>query len=561
MKPILLRVIRAVSLCVLPLITVQLAGAQMVWTDISTQQGLPVGVKLFSGQQTSPGLIAYYAEIDLKNKNFVVHPYFSQPMRTTSAIAALKGALVAVNGGYFSADASVSAILEPNSLKARNIAALTRDGKSFPVTRSFLAINKDFTVSVDWIYHFSNEIADIVKFANPTANTTTTPAPVPVRANGTAYDNLLMGLGGGPTLIKNGAVRITHDEEVFFGSGIDWTTPRPRTAVGYTADGKLLMFVAEGGRVESPGATLQTVAQLMLSIGAVEAMNLDGGGSTTMAVKGALFNRPNGGTFQRSVPTILAVVPADSLKLPDSDLQGVILDTEMQEVVFSNNGDGWGTTANAGFYGSSPARISLIGDGSNFVDYRPKLDAAEYEVYGWWVSSFNRAPNTPYTVTHAGGQTMVRVNQQQNNASWVSLGKFTFTGTAADNVRISNDAATSSAGSQTYVVADAVRFVKRGTATSDDDERILPHAMHLEQNYPNPFNPFTMIEFTLAESQHVKLQVFDAIGRRVSDVVSGIMPAGIHRVSFDASRLSSGRYMYRLSTPSGVQSRVMTVVK
>ncbi len=546
---------------VLLLAAVRPINAQLVWTDISAQQGLPAGIKLFSGQQTSPGLIAYYAEIDLKNKNFVVHPYFNQPMRTTSAIAAQKGAIVAINGGYFSADASVSAILEPNSLKARNIAALSRDGKSFPVTRSFLAINKDFSVSVDWIYHFSNEISDIVKFANPTANTTTTPAPTPVRANGSAYDNLLMGLGGGPTLIKNGVVRITHDEEVFFGSGIDWTTPRPRTAVGYTQDGKFIMFVAEGGRIESPGATLQTVAQIMLLLGAVEAMNLDGGGSTTMAVKGSLFNRPNGGTFQRSVPTILAVVPADSLKLPDSDLQGVIIDTEMDEVVFSNNGEGWGTTANAGFYGSSPARISLIGDGSNFVNYRPKLDAAEYEVYGWWVSSFNRAPNTPYTVTHAGGQTTVRVNQQQNNASWVSLGKYVFTGTSSDNVRISNDAAASSAGSQTYVVADAVRFVRRGAPTSTVEEPVLPKGLHLAQNYPNPFNPFTMIEFALSESEHVQLEVFDVVGRRVVEVVSGRMSPGSHRVAFDASRLSSGRYMYRLSTPSGVQSRVMTVVK
>jgi hypothetical protein len=546
---------------ILLLAVVRPMSAQLVWTDISAQQGLPAGIKLFSGQQTSPGLIAYYAEIDLKNKNFVVHPYFSQPMRTTSAIAAQKGAIVAINGGYFSADASVSAILEPNSLKARNIAALTRDGKSFPVTRSFLAIKNDFSVSVDWIYHFTNEIGDIVKFANPTANTTTTPAPTPVRANGSAYDNLLMGLGGGPTLIKNGVVRITHDEEVFFGSGIDWTTPRPRTAVGYTQNGKFIMLVTEGGRIESPGATLQTVAQIMLSLGAVEAMNLDGGGSTTMAVKGLLFNRPNGGTFQRSVPTILAVVPADSLKLPDSDLQGVILDTEMDEVVFSNNGEGWGTTANAGFYGSSPARISLIGDGSNFVNYRPKLDAGEYEVYGWWVSSFNRAPNTPYTVTHAGGQTTVRVNQQQNNASWVSLGKFTFTGTSADNVRISNDAGQSSAGSATYVVSDAVRFVKRGSTTDLDDERILPQALHLEQNYPNPFNPNTVIEFELPEAQDVRLQVFDVTGRLVGDVFTGRVSAGRHRVAYDASRLSSGRYLYRLTTPSGTMSRVMTVVK
>jgi hypothetical protein len=427
-----------------------------------------------------------------------------------------------------------------------------------------LALYEDKTASIDWIYHFSNEFEDIIRYQSPIPNTPTTPAQAPLREDGQAYENLLMGIGGGPTLVKNGAVRITYNEEVMFGSGVELNDRRPRTAVGYTQDKKLIIFIAEGGLITSSGATLQQVAEIMISLGAVEAMNLDGGGSTTMAINGELFNRPSGGTFQRAVPSILAVVPADSLKFPGTEPQeeSVILDTEMESVSFSNGGEGWGETANPGNFGSSRARISLIGDGSRFVTYKPVLENAEYEVFGWWVASSNRAPDTPYTIYHADGETAVRVNQQQNDASWVSLGTFEFSGTPSDSVRISNNATVSSGGiNNTYVVADAIRFVKKGTSTSIRPEHNQPTGINLAQNYPNPFNPSTVIEFSVDESQFVELQVFDLQGRHIADILSGMVSSGTHRVSFSAESLSSGTYLYRLQTPSGVVTRLMTIIK
>jgi len=548
----------------LVLLTLPDLHAQVVWTEISDDHNLPAGIKLFSGQQNSPGLIAYYAEVDLTAPDIIVHPYFSQELRATSTIAAEKGAILAVNGGYFASNTSVSAVVEPYTVLARNIASLSRPAGTFPVTRSFLALNEDRTVSVDWIYHFSDEFDDIIKFNTPTPNTLTTPAPVPVKNDGQSYENLLMGLGGGPTLVKNGQIRITYNEEVFFGSGVELTDRRPRTAVGYTSDNKMIIFIAEGGLITSSGATLQQTAEIMLSLGAVEAMNLDGGGSTTMAVNGRLFNRPSGGTFQRPVPSILAVVPSDSLKIPGSDPQEetVIVDTEMENVTFSNGGEGWGETANSGNYGTSRARITTIGDGSRYVTYKPVLNAGEYEVFGWWVASFNRAPDTPYTIYHSDGHTVVRVNQQQLDARWVSLGTYQFDGTPADSVRISNDASSSTAGATgTYVVADAVRFVKKETSTSVRYDAETPVGILLLQNYPNPFNPTTMIEFSIAESDFVEIQVFDLTGRKVADILSRVMSPGTHRVSFDARLLSSGSYLYRLQTNAGSVSRLMTVIK
>lgn len=537
--------------------------AQVIWTDVSAEQKLPEGIKLFSGRQASPAMVAYYAEIDLKRKEYIVHPYFSETFRSTSAIASEKGAIIAVNGGYFSSSGSTSAIVEPNEVKANNIAALTRSGVVFPVTRSFFAINSDQSLSIDWIYHFSNAMDGIIKFANPTPNTTTTPSPAPVRQNGTPYDKLLMGLGGGPTLIKNGVIRITHDEEVFFGSGIDWTNTRARTAVGFTDDQRLILLIVEEGTTSSSGATLQQVAELMLALGVKQAMNLDGGGSTTMAVKGSLFSRPQGGTFQRPMPSILAIVPSDSLKVADLGSEPVIIDTEMKEVSFSNNGQGWSSTANDGYYGSSIARIALIGDGSTYVTYKPNLEPGRYQVYGWWVASSNRAPNTPYTLYHSKGQTVQRVNQQLNNARWVSLGTYDFSGNSTDSLRISNNASASSAGgSQTYIVADAIRFVKMATNTSEDREVDLkPFQFSLKQNYPNPFNPSTHIEFQLKEAQMVNINVYDVTGRHLRTLISQPMTAGTHRISFEAKGLATGAYIYQMQTPLGVESKLMTLVR
>lgn len=85
----------------------------------------------------------------------------------------------------------------------------------------------------------------------------------------------------------------------------------------------------------------------------------------------------------------------------------------------------------------------------------------------------------------------------------------------------------------------------------------------LGQNYPNPFNPSTTIMFRLAQKEHVKLTVFDLLGREVATVVDGARDAGEHVILFDASTLSSGVYVYRLSTPhnNSVAHRKMTVMR
>ena len=88
-----------------------------------------------------------------------------------------------------------------------------------------------------------------------------------------------------------------------------------------------------------------------------------------------------------------------------------------------------------------------------------------------------------------------------------------------------------------------------------------PRTFALEQNYPNPFNPSTTIQYQLAEEVKVRLEVYDLLGRKVATLLDNRIPAGYHEVSFDASSLASGVYIYRLVAGNFSKTRKMMVMK
>ncbi len=99
------------------------------------------------------------------------------------------------------------------------------------------------------------------------------------------------------------------------------------------------------------------------------------------------------------------------------------------------------------------------------------------------------------------------------------------------------------------------------TAVSVDREPAIVYSYKLEQNYPNPFNPTTTISWELASDGMVSLRIFDISGREIASVVDGWFGAGKHNVSFDASNLSSGVYIYRLQAGEYVESRKLVLIK
>jgi len=91
--------------------------------------------------------------------------------------------------------------------------------------------------------------------------------------------------------------------------------------------------------------------------------------------------------------------------------------------------------------------------------------------------------------------------------------------------------------------------------TGTDD--LGPRQIVLVENYPNPFRGQTTLGYSLPEPTPVQLVVFDMLGREVARLVQGVQQAGMHEVVFDAQKLPSGVYMYRLETPAQVLTRTM----
>lgn len=89
----------------------------------------------------------------------------------------------------------------------------------------------------------------------------------------------------------------------------------------------------------------------------------------------------------------------------------------------------------------------------------------------------------------------------------------------------------------------------------------LPTRIALDQNYPNPFNPSTSFGYTLDATMEVTVRVYDLLGRQVATLVDGMQQAGSYRVTFDASHLASGMYIYQLETPTRVLSKRMILLK
>jgi exopolysaccharide biosynthesis protein len=115
-------------------------------------------------------------------------------------------------------------------------------------------------------------------------------------------------IGGGPQLIKNGRVEITNAAEKILPSFV--SDGHPRTAFAKLKSGHILLVAVDGRQPgESIGMSLTMLADLLLEFDAVEAINLDGGGSTTMVIKNKIVNKPSDATGERPVSDAILIYP------------------------------------------------------------------------------------------------------------------------------------------------------------------------------------------------------------------------------------------------------------
>ncbi len=95
----------------------------------------------------------------------------------------------------------------------------------------------------------------------------------------------------------------------------------------------------------------------------------------------------------------------------------------------------------------------------------------------------------------------------------------------------------------------------------DDNNNIIPSEYSLEQNYPNPFNPSTTIQFSIPEPSFVTLEIFNALGEKITTLVSKELNAGNHKFEWSSTIQPAGIYFYKLSTNSFQQTKKLVLLK
>ncbi len=517
---------------------IQTASAQFAATwseraDLNTT--LPTSIRVFEDK----AIPAYYVRIDLADtSSFVIKSLLaSSGSETVSSFATTNKAFVTINGGYFGGTSSYSLIAQNGKVLVPNIKQLNRSGLPYFPTRSAFGImdRKKRTPDIAWTYEVNGAI---YAYPAPSPNKQGTPQPQPTETTpaGGAIWNVYEGIGGGPVLVENGVQKVTWEEEVFFGSGVESNNQDPRSAIGYTADGKLILMVVDG-RGSGRGATLPEMAKLMIDLGAVEAMNLDGGGSSTMAIGQTVINKPSDGV-ERKIPTALAIMPKPKPPAPSAD---TIIDTGDACCYKESGPNGWFESANTPFHGTTKARLNETGSGSDratfYLKNLPK--EGDYDVSAWWIPSFNRAKDTPFTIYQNGVGTTIKTDQSVPTTAglWNKLGTFKLAPT--DSVVVSDNAKGDSAPS--YVVTDGLKLTLKNTTPTERES--LPAQFSTFTVFPNPTQNRFWVEISNPKMENVTLEVFDVLGRQILFDTSRF--SGTEKRSLSLAGKANGIYYVR----------------
>lgn len=263
-------------------------------------------------------------------------------------------------------------------------------------------------------------------------------------------------------------------------------------------------------------------------------------------------------TYQQVFDLLTNAVSVWNHRVITSD--GITSDTSASRTVIFQKGTLNSTPTAASI--TSPAdgaSLTIEGDPTNelVATWSASTDAENDVIsYTWQLS-----------VTDSFGENDVFVNSQPQDSTSISFSYATLAAILDVNNVAPGSSITlyhrvqSTDGVSSVDGAAASVVITRGRLTSLEDDSNLPSETSLSQNYPNPFNPSTTINFTLAESGMVRLNVYDLSGRMITSLVNDRRPAGNYSVTFEAANLPSGVYMYRLEAGSFTQIRKMTLLK
>jgi hypothetical protein len=318
-------------LAALLLIVSTSASAQLKWTNVDSLFGpLPASVHVYHTNDSLDGKpnIAYYVIADLKDKALDFTTDTSKARRLTPSQFYRKNeqALVVVNCTFFSFETNrnLNMVMRKGKLLAFNTAIPLRGKdtlKFLHAPTATFGIDKKRHADIAWtftgtqkrkVWAQTKPSGWIDSIALMNMDSLVQHSLEFYMDAGMVSElrrwKMRTAVGGGPVLLEHGITRITNNEErKFAGKAIN--DKHPRTAMGYTKDNKLIILVVQGrfpGAAE--GATLTQEARMLLELGCVEALNLDGGGSSCMLVNGKETIKPSDKAGeQRAVPAVFLI--------------------------------------------------------------------------------------------------------------------------------------------------------------------------------------------------------------------------------------------------------------
>lgn len=297
------------------------------WEEITDGRygTLPAYVKLYHSPEKLKGkkAEAYIATVDLTQASW--HVWGLRDPELDGSEDALKtptevfneqdSPVLVMNGGFFYSDSGInypaSIAVENGELLSPNINYASEDWVTmyYPTKAAFIE-HADGSIEASWTYFSDAERHYIYQV--PAENSIgSTPLDTPSAsfpAEGAAFE-AKTAIGAGPVLIKDSVIKNTWRFECLPGENdVNCLNPDPRTAIGVTADKKLVLFVCEGREMTEGvhGYSTENVAKILLEFGCTDAVNLDGGGSTCLLVNGMETVQPTD-DHQRSVGSCIYI--------------------------------------------------------------------------------------------------------------------------------------------------------------------------------------------------------------------------------------------------------------
>ena len=309
-----------ISICY-SFLSVPAMAQELQWKNVSTSFDLKTNaIQVFESTSSTlndSAFKAYYVLINTNDPNLQmgVDTTLYRRLTPSAFYERLAAPLVVMNASFFEFknNTNLNVLVHRGNILALNKQDIEGKGKDTlnytHVLNSAMGMQKNGKMDIAYTYTDSNS-NQVLYQQNPMA-------PIKDKnAKLALYEDAVKDLkkwkldwavGGGPVLVKDGAIFISNNEEKKF-AGKAIADHHPRTAMGYTKDGYIILLAVQGRMKNiAVGTTLTETAQIFIDLGAVEAINLDGGGSSCLLINGKETIKPSDPTGQRPVPAVFFV--------------------------------------------------------------------------------------------------------------------------------------------------------------------------------------------------------------------------------------------------------------